>query len=367
MHRLFARLTRRNRSATTVIEGSRQPRPAAVEALERRTLFALPAHVTSITADNRGEVIINTDRTLNPETVNTRSVLVFTYGPDGIPLTADDIKQSIKVSYTESNRQLRIRTLGLPAGNNYWVKLSARQIRTYDGLLLDGEFKGAGLRTGNNVQGGDLLMQSKRDTSKRPVARYYTNYGGINVTLFKDLTPITADNFLHYANEAAWDGTFIHRSVSDFVIQGGGFIVDTNNTVQQAHQEASILNEPGIPNTLGRIAMARIDDNDPNTTDDINSATNQWFFNLSNSNTFLDSVNGGFTAFGEVADNASWAVVEAIAALDKVNAGSPFNELPVNDADAVQDRGGSLDPAADVVSIRRVAILNKQSALIVPT
>jgi len=365
MLRLFARLTRRNRSTPAVTEKSQKPLAAAVEQLEGRTMFALPAHVTSMTTDNRGEVILTTDRSLNPATITTASVLVFTYGPDGIPLTNDDIKQSIKLTWTESNRQLRIRTLGLPAGNNYWVKLSARQIRTFDGLLLDGEFKTPGGRTGNNVQGGDLLLQSKRDTSKRPVARFYTNFGGINVTLFKDLTPITVDNFLHYANEAAWDGTFFHRSVPNFVIQGGGFIVDKNNTIQNAHQEASILNEPGITNTRGRIAMARIDDNDPNTTDDINSATNQWFFNTVN-NTSLDSSNGGFTSFGEVADDASMAVVDAINGLQRVNAGGALNELPVNDLAAVQNRG-SLDPAADVVSVRRVAILNKISALVVPT
>src|SRR5215211_5044940 len=126
MLRLFSRHSRRPAAtaAVTAPQAS-QPRPAAVEQLEGRTLFALPAHVTSITTDNRGEVIMNTDRSLNPATITTASVLVFTYGADGLPLTADDVKQSIKVTYTESNRQLRIRTLGLAAGTNYWVKLSA--------------------------------------------------------------------------------------------------------------------------------------------------------------------------------------------------------------------------------------------------
>jgi hypothetical protein len=66
-----------------------------------------------------------------------------------------------------------------------------------------------------------------------------------------------------------------------------------------------------------------------------------------------------------VADDASMAVVDQINGLQRVNAGGALNELPVNDLAAVQARG-SLDPAADVVSVRRVAILNKQSALVVP-
>jgi hypothetical protein len=87
MLRLFARRSRRNRTVqdTTAIHASRR---AAVEQLEGRTLFALPAHVTSITSDNRGEVIMNTDRSLNPATITTASVLVFTYGADGLAADA---------------------------------------------------------------------------------------------------------------------------------------------------------------------------------------------------------------------------------------------------------------------------------------
>jgi uncharacterized protein (TIGR03437 family) len=46
-----------------------------------------------------------------------------------------------------------------------------------------------------------------------------------------------------------------------------------------------------------------------------NSATNQWFFNLANNASNLDNQNGGFTVFGRVADAASLAVMDKIAAV----------------------------------------------------
>ena len=55
------------------------------------------------------------------------------------------MKMPIRPIYTESNRQLRIRTIGLEANTTYFVKLSAKQIYAYDGTRLDGEFRGAEL------------------------------------------------------------------------------------------------------------------------------------------------------------------------------------------------------------------------------
>jgi hypothetical protein len=137
--------------------------------------------------------------------------------------------------------------------------------------------------------------------------------------------------------------------------------VDKNNTIQNAHQEASILNEPGITNTRGRIAMARIDDNDPEhdrrhqlrhqpVVLQLWRTTRRWTAPTADSRR---SVKWRTTR--------AWRSSIRSTGLERVNAGGALNELPVNDLQAVQTRG-SLDPAADVVSVRRVAILNKQSA-----
>ncbi|MGB7157628.1 MAG: peptidylprolyl isomerase [Tepidisphaeraceae bacterium] len=388
MLRLFTRARSAPRSTSRSTAVATKPKssssaapvaPASAELLEGRTLFAAAPHITSIVTDNRGEVILNTQRSLDPATVNTRSVQLYSTGPDGIPLTADDVKMRIKPKYTESNRQLRIRTFDLPADATYWVKVSAKQVKAFDGAKLDGEFNGAGLRTGNNVGGGDLLIVSKRDKGTRPVARFSTNLGAINVSMFKDLTPQTYANFVHYANEAAWDGTFFHRSIPGFIVQGGGFDVSAENEIGQVHQEDSVVNEPGVSNTRGRIAMAKIPSKDgmgnPIPGGGPNSATNQWFFNLADNrgdagdpnnpdDGGLDFQNGGFTAFGEIVTGLD--VVDAIAGKARVNEGSPFGELPINDASAYTGRGSVLDPQVDVISIRRIAILNKVSALVVP-
>src|SRR5688500_13319450 len=204
MLRLFARRRSPKNESPVAVSATvdAQPRAAkqrsaSVEALESRTFFTAAPFITSILADNRGEVIFNTNRSLNPSTVNTASVFLFNVGPDGEPLTADDTKMPIRPIYTESNRQLRIRTIGLPADTTYFVKLSAKLISSYDGQRLDGEFNGPGVRTGNGNAYGDTLFISRRDKGTRPVARFYTTYGGVNVSLFKDQTPNTVQNFFN--------------------------------------------------------------------------------------------------------------------------------------------------------------------------
>ena len=368
MLRLFARRRHRaeaNVNPVSAVGAKPQPAPARVEELEPRALFTAAPYITTIVSDNRGEVVFTTSRGLNPATVNTASVFLFNVGPDGEPLTADDTKVPIRPIYTESNYQLRIRTVGLPANTTYFVKLSAKLITAWDGQHLDGEFTGAGVRTGNGNGWGDTLFISRRDKGTQPVARFYTNYGGVNVALFRNDTPNTFVNFVTYANKSAWDGTFIHRSVPGFVVQGGGFIANKDNEIDPAVQDPAVVNEPGISNTRGRIAMAKLG-GDPN------SATNQWFFNLADNrgdegdpndpdDGGLDFQNGGFTAFGEVV--LGMEVIDIIAGRPRVNAGSPFDSLPINDLEAFQDRGNTLDPAADLVSIRRVAILNKIGAM----
>ena len=363
MLRLFARRSRRSAPAVQpVAQPKRRAHHANVEELEGRRLLTAAPYITSITSDNRGEVVLNTDRSLNPESVHTRSVMLFSVGANGeVDLDGgDDVKWPIRPIYTESNRQLRIRTTGLEANTTYYVKLSARQIYAWDGMKLDGEFNGAGVRSGNGAAYGDLLFVSRRDKGSLPVARFYTRYGGVNVALFKNTTPHTHDNFVTYANKSTWDGTFIHRSVPGFITQGGGFIVTRHNEIEDAVQDPAVVNEPGVSNTRGTIAMAKLG-GDPN------SATNQWFFNLADNGgtapNGLDFQNGGFTAFGEVV--AGMDVIDFIAGRSRVNAGGAFSEMPINDLDAFTDRGNVLNPMEDAVSIHRVAMLNKIGPLIV--
>ncbi|MDP9003913.1 MAG: peptidylprolyl isomerase, partial [Verrucomicrobiota bacterium] len=165
--------------------------------------------------------------------------------------------------------------------------------------------------------------------------RMTTALGAIDLALLGPQKPITVANFLKYIDQGRYfvnnpdpqksGPSFIHRSAAGFVIQGGGFLEpqDSSNTYSVLTYQA-IQNEPGISNKRGTIAMAKLG-GDPN------SATSQWFINLADNGgapSNLDTQNGGFTVFGRVVGKGM-TVVDAIAALPRINAGSPFDELPV--------------------------------------
>ena len=170
--------------------------------------------------------------------------------------------------------------------------------------------------------------------------RITTVMGTVDIALFGQQKPITVANFLKYLDQGRYfkidpttgqlASTFIHRSIPGFVVQGGGYI----GTVNPAHP-ANILatqvlhfppiqNEPGISNKRGTIAMAK-------QAGDPNSATSECFINLADNGgppNSLDTQNGGFTVFGRVVNNGM-TVVDAIAALPRYNAGSPFDSIPL--------------------------------------
>lgn len=133
------------------------------------------------------------------------------------------------------------------------------------------------------------------------VVQFRTPVGDIEAECYDAAKPVTTTNFLRYVADGAYDGMFFHRSVPDFVIQGGGYRVAnrgaTNEAVQRIPSRAPITNEfkvgPFLSNVAGTLAMAK--------TSDPNSATSEFFFNLKD-NTSLDATNnsGGFTVFARV-------------------------------------------------------------------
>lgn len=120
--------------------------------------------------------------------------------------------------------------------------------------------------------------------------------GTIELELYDDQKPVTVSNFVKYVTSGRYENGFIHRWVTNFVIQGGGWRVDDSGQIGQIPTFGYITNEYSVgarySNTYGTIAMARQGGN-------TNSATSQWFLNLKD-NSFLDNVDGGFTVFGRV-------------------------------------------------------------------
>ncbi|HVU09060.1 MAG TPA: peptidylprolyl isomerase [Verrucomicrobiae bacterium] len=129
------------------------------------------------------------------------------------------------------------------------------------------------------------------------LVQFRTVFGDIEVELYDQDKPITVQNFLDYVKSGRYENEFAHRLVPNFVIQGGGFTL-TTNTISATPTFAPITNEIATgkfySNIYGTIAMAK--------TSDPNSATSQFFFNLTNNAASLDDTNnsGGFTVFGHV-------------------------------------------------------------------
>ena len=149
-----------------------------------------------------------------------------------------------------------------------------------------------------------------------------TPFGEVEIELFDEEAPATVANFLNYVNDGDYANSFIHRSVPGFVIQGGGFSF-IDGEVLAIPSDPPVINEPGISNLRGTVAMAKV-------SGDPNSATSQWFFNLADNSASLDNSNGGFTVFGQVAGNGM-EVIDQIAALEIWNAGGALGELPLID------------------------------------
>ena len=137
---------------------------------------------------------------------------------------------------------------------------------------------------------------------------FKTSKGTFKVQLFDKQAPVSVENFLRYVDAGFFDGTIFHRVIAGFMIQGGGLTADMKD--KKGHEPIKNEATNGLKNKRGTLAMAR--------TNDINSATSQFFINLVD-NDFLDNKPGnyGYAVFGRV--DSGLEVVDAIAAVKTGN------------------------------------------------
>ena len=158
------------------------------------------------------------------------------------------------------------------------------------------------------------------------MVRFETTHGAFTIELFPKEAPVTVENFLRYVDDGFLDGTLFHRIVPGFVIQGGGLTADFRNK----ETRASIANEAknGLKNKRGWLSMAR--------TSDVNSATSQFFVNLSD-NDFLDhsARDYGYAVFGRVTEG-----METVDKIAKVSTGrrKGYQDAPMEDVLIVSAR-----------------------------
>jgi cyclophilin family peptidyl-prolyl cis-trans isomerase len=196
-----------------------------------------------------------------------------------------------------------------------------------------------------NVLLGSLLIAASFGSSATLV-EMKTSQGIIQINLFDKQTPKTVENFLSYIDDASYNQTVIHRSIDNFVIQGGGFTF--SDSLDPITTKPAIINEPVFSNVKGTIAMAKLGG-------DENSATSQWFFNMTNNSAGspkLDTQNGGFTVFGQI-------TAASQVTLDKIAALVHCNDIPVIGITAQQCSSSDVTLSnANLVMIESVLVID---------
>jgi len=166
-----------------------------------------------------------------------------------------------------------------------------------------------------------LIPQTLADTSDSVVV-LETNSGEIVIEFFPDVAPNHVDNFLKLTNEGFYDGTFFHRVIYGFMIQGG----DPKTAIPGVSMSEWGTGNPGytidaefsdISHVRGIVSMAR--SNDPN------SAGSQ-FFIVHKDSTFLD---GQYTVFGRIITETSFETLDKIAELETLPNDQVINTMEV--------------------------------------
>jgi len=155
---------------------------------------------------------------------------------------------------------------------------------------------------------------------------FETSHGDIEIELFEKEAPESVKNFLQYVDDGHYAGTIFHRVIADFMIQGGGMDAGFSSKKTRAPIKNEAKN--GLKNERSTLAMAR--------TNDINSATSQFFINLKD-NDFLDNKPGsfGYAVFGRVTEGLD--VVDKIAAV-KTGRRKGYDDAPLEDVTIVAAR-----------------------------
>ena len=149
-------------------------------------------------------------------------------------------------------------------------------------------------------------------------------YGTIKVELYPDKAPNTVTNFIRLANRGYYNGLTFHRTIPNFVIQGGADKEDMTASPRLSDIKEDVENDKeynikgefiangyeknNIKHEKGVISMARGDYSQYGlTAEGYNSAAAQ-FFIMAEDNSQLD---GLYAAFGKVTEGMD--VVEKIA------------------------------------------------------
>lgn len=177
-----------------------------------------------------------------------------------------------------------------------------------------------------------------------------TNMGDFEINLFDQTTPETVANFLTYVRDGSYNNSIFHRSLKNFVIQGGGVRYSGNNAAPftDVPARSPVDNEPKLSNVRGTVAMAK----KPNNP---NSATTHWYVNIRDNSANLDRHDSGYTVFG-VVTGTGMSIVDSINNL--YVPGGAFKEAPLRNYSATDWANNVPVTAANLVTIERITVIN---------
>src|SRR5262245_60064286 len=126
-----------------------------------------------------------------------------------------------------------------------------------------------------------------------PRVKFETSAGDFVVEVDTVRAPLTAENFLRYVRDGAYDGTVFHRVIANLVVQGGGY----DEHLAERAPRAPIPNESGngLSNRRGTLGLAR--------EDSPHSGSSQFYINLVD-NAGLDPLPSrwGYAVFGRIVE-----------------------------------------------------------------
>jgi peptidyl-prolyl cis-trans isomerase A (cyclophilin A) len=173
-----------------------------------------------------------------------------------------------------------------------------------------------------SVAAADTTTNSKAEAPKGPRAIIKTKFGDIEIKFYSDVAPKHVENFTKLAKSGFYNGTIFHRVIPGFMIQGGdplgtgtggpGFRFE-----DEFHPELS-FDRPYL------LAMANAGPNTNGSQFFITVAATTW-------------LNFKHSIFGEVADQQSRDVVDAIAAVATGQNDRPREDVVISSIDITRE------------------------------
>ncbi len=182
-----------------------------------------------------------------------------------------------------------------------------------------------------------MTPQTTSSAALHPQILFQTTAGDFTLELDGEKAPISTLNFVQYVKDGYYKGTIFHRTISNFMIQGGGMNGDFSPKGEGLRPPIKNEWRNGLKNLRGTISMAR--------TNNPDSATSQFFINTADN----ESLDVPSPLTGNAAYAVLGKVISGMDTIDKIRNGQvtrqdygpemskPVNPVVVNDAKLVSE------------------------------